>query len=546
VTTTRLRAAVFDLDDTLIASARARTRAYRELQAEGIDPRQAASVNARWFDRYHAGQCSLAELRQGRWTELGLSPERALEIDELYRAHHREIRPRRDALRVLRRLREAGLKLVLLSNAGIDYVRDRVAASSFEPMLDGIVDIAAVDFKPHPDAFRAALDIAREPAERVAMVGDNLEADVEGALRAGFGLAVWLTRRKPHPDPRVITLRSLADVPWALLEGGLSVMPRSPYQNTIVLDSSRGAPVELLIRPRIEADDAAIIAIHNRQEAESAPLTADELREDGGQRWAALLEGGVVGYAAFHPAWWTGRPEVYAAEVRVERDHWGRGIGSQLYETIAAEVGARSGSRLLAWIRADVPEARRFAVRHGFEDTGQVIEERRLFIPEARDAGRERLQDRLRRQGIRIVTLAEIGEDEPFLREVRLLWDGGEAGPGDSQASFETWRSSVLRGAGLSPETHWVALGGAQPVGTTFLKRLGEDAAENDYTAVAPSHRGRGIAQALKLHAIAWARENGVRWFYTSSLINNTPMIAINETLGYRPGVRKHEVARTL
>jgi HAD superfamily hydrolase (TIGR01509 family) len=212
-----LRAVVLDLDDTLIASQRARRRAYATLEADGIDPRQASAVNARWFDRYHAGECSLEELRTGRWVELGLSPERAREVDELYRDHHTRIRPRRDAVRILRTLREAGLKLVLLSNAGIDYVRDRVAASSFDGLLDGIVDIAATDFKPHPDAFRAALEIARERPQHTAMVGDNLYADVEGALSAGFGRAVWLTRRKPHPDPRVITLRSLAAVPSALL-----------------------------------------------------------------------------------------------------------------------------------------------------------------------------------------------------------------------------------------------------------------------------------------------------------------------------------------
>jgi putative hydrolase of the HAD superfamily len=213
-----LRAVVLDLDDTLIASERARRRAYASLGEEGIDPVQASAINARWFDRYHAGECSLDELRTGRWIELGLTPERALEVDERYREHHTQIRPRRDAARVLQTLHGAGLRLILLSNAGIDYVRDRVAASSFEPWLDGIVDIAAADFKPHPDAFRAALNIAAAPAEETAMVGDNLEADVEGALRAGFGRVVWLTRRKPHPDPRVTTLRSLADVPSALLD----------------------------------------------------------------------------------------------------------------------------------------------------------------------------------------------------------------------------------------------------------------------------------------------------------------------------------------
>jgi hypothetical protein len=57
----------------------------------------------------------------------------------------------------------------------------------------------------------------------------------------------------------------------------------------------------------------------------------------------------------------------------------------------------------------------------------------------------------------------------------------------------------------MSAETHWVALNGERPVGMTFLKRLSEDAAENDYTCVAATHRSRGIATALKLRTIAWA-----------------------------------------
>jgi GNAT superfamily N-acetyltransferase len=87
---------------------------------------------------------------------------------------------------------------------------------------------------------------------------------------------------------------------------------------------------------------------------------------------------------------------------------------------------------------------------------------------------------------------------------------------------------------------------GERPVGMTFLKRLSQNAAENDYTGVAPSHRGRGIARALKLRAIAWAKENGVDWFYTGSEIGNVRMIGVNRQLGYEPGPRRMEVAREL
>jgi GNAT superfamily N-acetyltransferase len=91
-----------------------------------------------------------------------------------------------------------------------------------------------------------------------------------------------------------------------------------------------------------------------------------------------------------------------------------------------------------------------------------------------------------------------------------------------------------------------VALDEDRPVGMTFLKRLSEDAAENDYTGVASTHRGRGIAPALKRRAIAWAQQHGVDWFYTSSEIGNARMIAINKRLGYQSGVQRLEISRDL
>jgi GNAT superfamily N-acetyltransferase len=158
------------------------------------------------------------------------------------------------------------------------------------------------------------------------------------------------------------------------------------------------------------------------------------------------------------------------------------------------------------------------------------------------------VEERLRRDGVRFASLAELGrEDEPFLRALQGLgadasYDRSAAEP--PRPSLESWHREVLHAPGMSPETHWVALVGDHPIGMTYLKRLSEDAAENDYTVVATTHRGRGIAPALKLQAIAWARRNGVSWFYTSSEIGNTPMITVNRRLGYRPGVRRREIAR--
>ncbi len=46
--------------------------------------------------------------------------------------------------------------------------------------------------------------------------------------------------------------------------------------------------------------------------------------------------------------------------------------------------------------------------------------------------------------------------------------------------------------------------------------------------------RGRGIARALKVAQIAWAKENGVERLTTTNEQRNAPMIRVNESLGYR------------
>ncbi len=52
-------------------------------------------------------------------------------------------------------------------------------------------------------------------------------------------------------------------------------------------------------------------------------------------------------------------------------------------------------------------------------------------------------------------------------------------------------------------------------------------------TGVLPSHRGRGIAMALKLATIAYGRQHGYSEIRTWNETHNTGMLAINERLGF-------------
>ena len=57
----------------------------------------------------------------------------------------------------------------------------------------------------------------------------------------------------------------------------------------------------------------------------------------------------------------------------------------------------------------------------------------------------------------------------------------------------------------------------------------------HDMTAVLRAWRGRGLATALKHATIGWAIDNRLEVLQTGNDVDNAPMRAVNERLGYRP-----------
>lgn len=88
-----------------------------------------------------------------------------------------------------------------------------------EPWLDSLVISSEVGYrKPHPQFFRAACDHLGLPPQRVLCVGDDVENDVLGAIRAGLS-GVFLDRgaERPADLPHVANLAALVQ---SKLNGG--------------------------------------------------------------------------------------------------------------------------------------------------------------------------------------------------------------------------------------------------------------------------------------------------------------------------------------
>jgi putative hydrolase of the HAD superfamily len=116
-----------------------------------------------------------------------------------------------DVVPVLDELRTAGLKIALVSNSARD-----VHAFAHHHGLDidaGISSFHHGKTKPHASIFRAVLDLLEVTPEEAAMVGDTIEADIDGARAIGMR-AVLVDRLDQHPEvaDRITDLRTLPEV----------------------------------------------------------------------------------------------------------------------------------------------------------------------------------------------------------------------------------------------------------------------------------------------------------------------------------------------
>jgi putative hydrolase of the HAD superfamily len=110
-------------------------------------------------------------------------------------AHHFELYD--DALPVLGAVRERGLKVGLLSNSARD-LDDFVAHHGLE--VDAVLtSLAHGKTKPHEAIFRHMLELLDVAPGEALMVGDDVEADIEGAHGIGMR-AVLVDRDGRYPE----------------------------------------------------------------------------------------------------------------------------------------------------------------------------------------------------------------------------------------------------------------------------------------------------------------------------------------------------------
>jgi GNAT superfamily N-acetyltransferase len=217
------------------------------------------------------------------------------------------------------------------------------------------------------------------------------------------------------------------------------------------------------------------------------------------------------------------------ARVVVDAGHRRRGHGRAMAAAIEALVTERvpAPEAMDVRVRDDDPDSRAWAERRGFRLHNHAIGSRLDLA--SFDAGENRhAVARAEAAGLRF----ETPDDGGRLYELyaRLLPDAPDRLEPPSRDWFDRRRAE-------HPDAiHLVAVdAGGTWVGLAIASSAEDGGAWNDFTGVAPEHRGRGIARALKVLVAEELAARGRRWVETTNNALNEPMLAVNRALGYRP-----------